>query len=354
MVKKDTQFWLRIAIVAAICLLIYYVPWIVVPFILALFLCLVLRPLVNAIMRWTRYRNRHWVPIDLAIILSFIIFILVLVLIGNSIIVPFVHEFELFILQVPEMADQAVQLADYLQRNYFEFIPRDVQTVLSDLAVRAGNYLAELAKNGIFAIWAFTSTLIELVVVPIITFYMLKNGAEFKQLFAGLFPQRYRRHILNVIEETDYMLSAYIRGQLLLCLFMAVTVFIGMYFFGVPYPLVIALLAGLVELVPIVGPIVGAIPPILLAATISPALALKVLVFYIIVQQADGHLLMPKLMGNVIQIHPVAIIAGVLIGSALLGLFGMMLAVPTLAVLKVCAKHMWYYNTYEELAQRQS
>ncbi len=351
MVMKDSQFWLRIAVVAFLCMIIYFVPWVVVPFILALFLTLLLRPVVAGIMTGADKLGWKWFPVDLAIVLSFLIFILVMVLLINSIVVPFLDQFQLFVSQLPEMTNQVTTMFANLQSQWLAFIPPDAKGVINDLAVKAGNYLVDVAKTGIFAIWSFASKLVELIVVPIIAFYMLKSGSRFKKAFAKLFPGRYQNHILTVIQEMDFMLSAYVRGQLLMCCLMAGMVFVGMWFMDVPYPLVIALLAGIVELVPIVGPIIGAIPAVLLGATVSFSLAVKVLVFYIIVQQMEGHLIMPNLMGNVIEIHPVTIIAGVLIGSASIGIFGMMLAVPVLSIFKVISKHMWYYNKYRELAK---
>lgn len=351
MVVKEAQFWLRILVAAFLCLIVYIVPWVIVPFLLAMFLTLLLRPVVRLIMSGTDKLGWKWFPIDIAIILSFILFIMVMVLLINIIVVPFIGEFQLFLVQLPDMVDQMTVLLVRFQREWLDFVPDDFQAMINDLAIKAGNYLVEAAKTGLFAIWNFTSTLVELIVVPIIAFYMLKTGMKFKQAFVSLFPTRYRNHLMKVIQEMDFTLSMYIRGQLLMCCLIAGMVFIGMWFLGVPYPLVIALLAGLVELIPIVGPIIGAIPAILLGGSVSFSLAVKVLIFYIIVQQAEGHLIMPNLMGNVIDIHPVTIIAGVLIGGALFGIFGMMLAVPVLSVLKVAGKHLWYYNKYRDLAK---
>ena len=109
----------------------------------------------------------------------------------------------------------------------------------------------------------------------------------------------------------------------------------------------IGLLAGMVEMVPILGPIIGAVPPVLLGLAQSSSVMLKVILFYIIVQQADSHLIMPKLMGSIINVHPVAIILGVLVGGHLYGIVGMMIAVPLLAVLQVLLKQMWFYDRYK-------
>lgn len=350
MVKRDAQFWLRVTIAAIGALILYREPWVAVPFVLALFLSLLLRPLVDGMMALAVRAGWRKFPIDIAILLSFAVFIVVMYFIMGSIFVPFINELRLFIAQLPMLTDQVIRMVQVFQDRWFDFVPADVQVMVKDLLRRGANYLVELAQTSVLLLLSFTGTLVELIVVPIIAFYMIKSGDRFKSVFIHLFPTEYRGHLDRVVTEMHETLSAYIRGQLLMCALIASLVFAGMWFFDVPYPLVIGLLAGLMELIPIVGPIIGAIPAVLLAGTVSWMLAVKVLVFYIIVQQLEGHVIMPNTMGKVIDIHPVAIIGGVLLGSAVLGIFGMMLAVPVLAVAKVLARHMWYYNQYKQLS----
>lgn len=107
--------------------------------------------------------------------------------------------------------------------------------------------------------------------------------------------------------------------------------------------------AGVVEMVPIIGPIIGAVPPILLGLLQGSSVMIQVIIFYVVVQQLDSHFIMPKLMGSIIEVHPVAIIAGVLIGGSLKGILGMMIAVPAVAVLQILLRHMWYYDRYKVL-----
>ena len=256
MVTKDAQFWLRITVVAIIALIVYMEPWVVVPFVLALFLSLLLRPLADVIMDLAARIGWRKFPIDVAILLSFAVFIMVMYLIMQSIFVPFINELQLFIAQLPTLTDQVIRMVQVFQDRWFDFIPTDVQLMIKDLLRRGANYMVEIAQTSVLLLLSVTGTLVELIVVPIIAFYMMKSGDRFKEVFVGLFPQEYRGHLDHVISEMHATLSAYIRGQLLMCALIAGLVFGGMWFFDVPYPLVIALLAGLMELIPIVGPIV--------------------------------------------------------------------------------------------------
>jgi len=135
--------------------------------------------------------------------------------------------------------------------------------------------------------------------------------------------------------------SAYIRGQAIISIIIGFIVFSGMYLSGVGYPLVLGLLAACTETIPIVGPIVGSIPAIMLAYLVSPSLSFKVILFYIIVHQLENHIIVPNIMGHTINLHPVVVIISLLIGYQLLGIAGMMVAVPVTALLRVLIKNLW-------------
>jgi predicted PurR-regulated permease PerM len=140
------------------------------------------------------------------------------------------------------------------------------------------------------------------------------------------------------------VISAYIRGQVIISIIIGIFVFSGMYLLGVDYPLVLGLLAACTESIPIIGPIVGSVPAIMLAYLISPTLAFKVIIFYILVQFIENQIVVPNIMGHTIDLHPVVIIISLLIGGQLWGIIGMMLAVPAAALLRVLIKQLWITN----------
>lgn len=350
MIKKDSEFWLRITVVVFLSALVLIAPAILFPFGLSLILALLLRPLAVSIQMVIEKLGWKKFPFDLSIIFSFIIFLIVLSGVIIYIFVPFVDEFRQFVANVPVMVQDLQNTIPRLERFYsIDVMPPEIRRVAENFMAQIGNYTVRLAQFSLSAIFSFASTVIELIVVPFITFYMIKKGHAFRDFFIRLFPQRYHDHLENLFSEIHFVLSAYVRGQLMLSTLMAGIVFLGMLFFDIPYPLVIGLLAGVVEMIPVMGPIIGAVPPVLLALVQSTGLAVQVIVFYIVVQQLDGHLIMPKLMDHVIQIHPVAIIAAVLLGGHMYGVIGMMIAVPILSVLQILFKHMWFYDRYRSM-----
>ncbi len=349
--RRDAEFWMRIAIVVGFLGLVIAAPVVLFPFTVSLVIAILLNPLAKWIHEHVKlFGGLKQLPYDVAILLSFAIFVTVIYMIIIHIFVPFVGEFRAFIKGIPDMVTAVQQAIPELEKQFqLSLMPPEAKNFISRIIQDVGEYTLKLAQFSLSAIFSFASTVIELIVVPFITFYMMKKGNVFIKGFISIFPDRFHGHLSRLFEEIHFILNAYIRGQLLLSVIMAIVVFIGMWSMDIPYPLVIGLLAGMVEMIPLIGPIIGAIPPVLLGLLQGTAVMVKVIIFYVIVQQLDGHFFMPKLMGTIIDVHPVAIIAGVLIGGQLFGILGMMISVPLVAVLQILLRHMWFYNRYKQL-----
>lgn len=353
--RQGAQFWLRIGAAGLFGLTVVLVPEILFPFGLSLILAILLKPLTDVLKRLAGRVGLAQIPYDLWIGVSFVVFGAILYFISAYVLVPFVKEFKEFTASIPGIIASIQQMIPRLEAQYqFSAMPPEIKQLIANTLEKIGSYTLQLASVSVSAVFSFASTMIELITVPIITFYMIKKGAAFCEGFIALFPAAYTGHLRALFQEMHFVLSAYIRGQLTLCVLMACVVFVGMMILDIPYPLVIGLLAGLVEMVPIIGPIIGAVPPVLLGLTLGTGVMLKVILFYIIVQQLDSHLIMPKLMGSIINVHPVAIILGVLVGGHLYGIVGMMIAVPLLAVLQVLLRHMWFYDRYRDISKEHS
>ncbi len=348
--RGSAEFWMRIAIVLFFAIVIFAAPMVLFPFTVSLIIAILLNPLAKWIHEHVKlFRGLKKLPYDVAILISFAIFIAVIYLIIIHVFVPFVSEFREFIKGIPAMIVAVQEAIPEIEKQYqLSLMPPEAKNFIARIIQDVGEYTLKLAQFSLSAIFSFASTVVELIVVPFITFYMMKKGGYFVNVFIGIFPDRFHGHLQQLFKEIHFVLNAYIRGQLLLSAIMALVVFLGMWAMDIPYPLVIGLLAGMVEMVPLVGPIIGAIPPVLLGLLQGTSVMAKVILFYVIVQQLDSHFFMPKLMGSIIDVHPVAIIAGVLIGGQLFGVLGMMISVPMVAVLQILLRHMWFYNRYKK------
>lgn len=295
--------------------------------------------------------THHNLPIDLAILISFVVFIFILSVLTNIILKPLVVQVNLLAANFNDIWQQTVDIITQLEEEQTQvYIPEQVKHVISDTFTQIGNYGVQGVSNFVKSIFALASTVVEFFVVPIITFYFLKDGGKMVRSFIRLYPVEYRLQLDVLFNEIQRVLSCYIRGQLLMSCIIATLTFLGMWIMGVPYPMVIGLIAAITEWIPIVGPIVGAIPAVLLGATVDLSLAIKVIIFYIVIQQIDSHIIMPQVMGAVISLHPVVIIVALLIGGTLFGVAGMILTVPVTAVLQILCRHLWFYNTYKTKA----
>jgi predicted PurR-regulated permease PerM len=174
-----------------------------------------------------------------------------------------------------------------------------------------------------------------LITVLVLAFYLLVDSTSLVLVFVRLFPREKRARVEDACRRVTHKISAWLGGQLLLGAVIGSTAALGLFLLGVPFFWVLALIAGIGEMIPIVGPILSAVPAIAVALSVRPTLALGVLLFFIGQQQLENHLLVPKIMQRQVGISPVFIIIALLIGGSLLGVMGAILAVPTAAILQV-------------------
>ena len=171
--------------------------------------------------------------------------------------------------------------------------------------------------------------------ILILTFYFLVDAGRLRETFLDLFARRDRARVDAAVREITVKVSAWLGGQLLLALVIGVTSAVGLWLMDVPFFYVLALIAGVGEMIPVVGPILAAIPAVAVAATVSFEKVLFVIIFFIVQQQFENHVLVPKVMARQVGVSPVTVIVALLIGGKLLGIPGAILAVPTAAILQV-------------------
>jgi predicted PurR-regulated permease PerM len=223
-------------------------------------------------------------------------------------------------------------------------LPDNIRLTINNFFADAIMYMVGLTTNFIGYLMNFATRAIEIIVIPVLAYYFLKDWRVIKSFILSRFSSELRPRVYLLIKETSKVISQYIRGQILICIIMGLIVFCGLYIMGVEYPLILGILAAITETIPFLGPILGAVPGIFIAYLISPELTVKVTIFYIIAHQFEKHIIIPNIMGKAINLHPAVIILSLLIGAHLFGVMGMVLAVPVAAVLRVFLKHLWSYE----------
>ena len=175
------------------------------------------------------------------------------------------------------------------------------------------------------------------ITILILTFYMLVDSWSLREQALRLFPKHQRARVDAASRVVMEKVSAWLIGQLLLAGAIGGSSAIGLWALGIPFFYVLALLSAIGEMIPIVGPILSAIPAIAVASTLGIKKVIAVIIFFLIQQQLENHILVPKIMSRQVGVSPVTVIISLLIGGALLGVVGALLAVPTAAILQVIA-----------------
>lgn len=246
---------------------------------------------------------------------------------------PLVQQAQALWDKAPEMFERGQQfliakgwLREHLtMREAVERAPGTGGDAVSKVAVAVGN-----VAGGIFGV----------VTILILTFYMLIDSWSLRESFLRLFPRQRRAQVDAAAREVMMKVSAWLGGQLLLAGTIGATSAIGLWALGIPFFYVLALISAIGEMIPVVGPILSAIPALAVAGTVSLEKVLLVLIFFVLQQQLENHILVPKIMSRQVGVSPVTVIVALLIGGSLAGIVGAILAVPTAAILQVVASEV--------------
>lgn len=286
-----------------------------------------LAPLVSAIQR-SRFTGPRHLPRWAAILVIYLCFLGVLVGVGVLVVPPLIEQARGLWSALPDMAQQSQQwLIDrgVLSREL------TIREAVEQSPVGGGDAVGTVVT----AIWGFVGGIFGFLTILILAFYFLLDADRIVSTFVRLFPRSERLRAQDGCVGVTAKVSAWLGGQLLLAGIIGGTAAIGLFLMGVPYFYVLALIAGLGEMIPIVGPLLAAVPAIAVAFTVSPTLALGVAVFFLVQQQIENHVLVPKIMERQVGVSAVMVIIALLIGGSLLGIVGAILAIPTAAILQV-------------------
>ncbi|WP_034549786.1 AI-2E family transporter [Carnobacterium funditum] len=179
-----------------------------------------------------------------------------------------------------------------------------------------------------------TGLAVVLITVPIILFYLFHDGQKFTPAVAGLFPTKYKKHVIELLSQMNVVVSGYVSGKGLASIIVGILVYIGMLFIGLPYSLLLAIICGATNMIPYIGPFIGAAPAFIIGLTISPGKAILVVLLIVIIQQVDINFLTPKFVGKNLDIHPLTIIVVLLVAGKMAGIVGIIFGVPGFAVIK--------------------
>ncbi|WP_050616184.1 AI-2E family transporter [Bacillus testis] len=303
------------------------------PLLISGFLFFIFNPVLKILQKWLK------LPRIIAIILLYVLVIALISLVIGNIVPIITKQISAFIEAIPVYGKQIEQFFDRLTDS------KDIQTLLANDYISLETFQHKLTEfmntlpgkitNGVFGIFGFvTNATITIVTVPVLLFYMFKDGHRLPVALAKFIPGSYRREGLKIIEDVGTTLSNYISGQVTVACCVGILSLIGFLIIDVPYALVMALIVAVTNIIPYVGPILGGAPAVIVALFDSPFQAVLVVIVITIAQQLEGNFLSPLILGKTLDIHPVTVIVMLLVAGNIAGVIGMVLAVPTYAVCK--------------------
>lgn len=276
---------------------------------IAIILMSALAPIVEKLVNWR-------IPRALAIALTYVVFLSLFI--------------EIISLGVTPLIDETNNLIRSLPENINSLIPSNIPIDKSVLQQE----LSAQTKNALGVVFTLFGNFIAFVSVLVLTFYLLLERSKLDALIAHFFIGREER-VKKIIRQIEEKLGSWMRGQLVLSLIIGILVYVVLTFLAVPYALPLSILAGILEVVPMIGPIIASVPSILVAYLTSPVLGLITAVSFFVIQQMENHIIVPQVMKKAVGLNPLIVILAVAIGGRLLGVSGALLAVPITVVIQL-------------------
>ena len=252
----------------------------------------------------------------------------------------FLREIESFIESLPQISQQLESVVLSLERYQAEKFPPMVKHIIEQNINEAEMMIETSLGALIHRIIGLMEYTIGVAVSPIIAFYILHDWQRIRKSLFELLPIECRGTCGEIAAEVNHVLSGVIRGQVIISIFVGTAVTVGLYYFGVPYAILLGVLAGILDVIPYFGAIFGAVPAILFGLFISPLTALKVAILFFVVHQLESSVIHPNVVGDSIGMHPLAVLFFVFLGGEVGGLIGMVIGVPLAAIIKIIFHHI--------------
>ena len=285
-------------------------------------------PLVQFIER-PRSGARARIPRWLAILVIYVAIVVLLALIALAVVPP-------LIAQATALWSKAPDEFDKFQRFLIRFKLLRGPVTLAEAVQNAPQGAGSNAVGTVLvALSSLVGGIFGFVTILILSFYLLVEAKSMFDYIARFIPPGRRSDVANAAREAVVKVSAWLRAQFVLAGIMGTFATVGLFLMGVPYFYVVALVAAIGETIPIVGPIIGGVTAVAVAVTVSPKLALMVGIYFFVLHQLEANVLVPKIMERRVGVSPVAVLVALLIGGALWGLVGAILAIPTAAILSI-------------------
>jgi len=248
--------------------------------------------------------------------------------------ISFIPTFSQFIADFPRISGELQEAATI---SGSPLLMDEMDNLWSELQ----SFSVEALKSSLSLLLSLFGSVIDLVIIFFVTFYLLKDGEDIKRWIASLFPTRDYTRIVALFDRILLALRTYVCSQLVICCITGTIVFLYFTLRGLPYGSVFAVVSGIAEFIPVLGPTIASVFGTLLTATTGLLFAVQTACFYLVLTQVNHNVVYPTLIGRSLNLHPVAIILGIILGGEVLGPAGMFLAVPFIVICKLVIEDIY-------------
>jgi predicted PurR-regulated permease PerM len=323
--EPSTKIILKVVFVILALVFLWFIRDVVIILLLAIVLASAMEPLVD-------YFRQRRIPRAVSVLAVYLLVLGLVALIVSLLVSPVATELKNLEVNLPGLIAQLHEKVPYADFIIGDAGLGDLTRQVLLIASGEGTLLSRTVGvfNGVFT----------LLTVLVISFYLVAEEKGMKKFIGMLVPADQQDFTWQLMTKIQHKMGMWVLGQIILSFSIFLLTFIGLSILGVKYALFLALLAGLLEVVPYIGPFVSAIPAVFFALIQSPALVVAVIILYVIIQKTEGYVLVPKIMEKTVGTSPLVVLLALLIGFKLAGIFGLLLAVPLVSAVTVIIQEL--------------
>ncbi len=324
-------------IIALLFYVIYQIRIAIIPLIIAAAIAYLLSPFVILLQKKMRK--------IFAVAITYVVFIGIIFTIFFFVIPIIIDQFKTFINELPSYIQNLTNfINDFLKNSILiknaenligkEIIPEDTVSITQYFINRINLEEIDIFQGATTLGKSVLNIVLYFIIGPLLGIYLLIHADKIKTTFMSIVPKKFKKHTIVILDKINKVAGRYVRGQILVSVIVAILCTIALLVLKVDFAILLGFIAGILNIIPLLGPIIGAVPAALAALFISPVKALIVILLFIAIQQIDNYVISPNIMKYQVGVHPGIIILSLMVGGALLGIWGLIIAVPTVAALQ--------------------
>ncbi len=309
-------------------------------FVVSIILAYAFNPVIN-------YLERKGIKRGRAVIIVYISLLAIIIILGVSVIPKSVREMKKLGTNFPYYVDELVKMVERFTSNLTNVVGelppafKGIEDSFLQAVKSLETIIGSSVKTFFTKIFDIASKAVSIVLTPILMYYFLVDKDDFKKMIEKAIPRKYKEDVLNLAKTIDGSLILFIRGRLIMSVYIAVATTILLLIMRVEFAFVIGFITGLFDIVPYIGPFIGYLPAVFFGALSSPTKAIWISIFFVLIQWIENNILAPVIIGDNMGFHPMVILLSIIIGGGVFGVFGMILSVPAVATIKIVVEYIY-------------